>query len=126
MDGSYLDLCSAPNSAVSEDRADVTNGSSLSRLRATSRRTPQRAKPLFNHLVGTGEQRRWHHEAERLGGFGIDDQFEVRRLQYRQVGGLGAAEDLSGVNAGLAVRRSKAWPIADQAARCDEFTPVVD
>lgn len=76
---------------------------------------PRRANSLFNHLVGTGEQSLWHREAERLGGFGIDDQFEIRRLKHRQIGGLGAAEDLSGVNASLTIRRSKARPIADQA-----------
>jgi hypothetical protein len=44
---------------------------------------------LFDHLVGAGEQRRWHVEAERLGGFQIDDQFEPCRLHDREVGGLG-------------------------------------
>ena len=48
---------------------------------------------LFDHLVGAGEQRRWHVEAERSGGRQIDDQFELARLHDRQVLRLGALED---------------------------------
>jgi hypothetical protein len=31
----------------------------------------------FDHLVGTGEQRRWHVDAERLGGAQIDQKLEL-------------------------------------------------
>jgi hypothetical protein len=37
---------------------------------------------LLDHLIGAGEQRRWHGEAERLGGVEIDDQFELRGLLH--------------------------------------------
>jgi hypothetical protein len=41
-----------------------------------------RAKPssLFDHLVGGGEQRLRHGQAERLGGLEVDHQLEARRL----------------------------------------------
>jgi CRISPR/Cas system CSM-associated protein Csm3 (group 7 of RAMP superfamily) len=34
-------------------------------------------KPLFDHLVGTGEQRRRHREAECFGGREIEEKIEV-------------------------------------------------
>jgi hypothetical protein len=43
---------------------------------------------LFDHLVGAGEQRRWHVETERLRGFQIDYQLELGWLQDRQVAGF--------------------------------------
>jgi hypothetical protein len=36
---------------------------------------------LFDHLVGAGEQRRGHFQAERLGGVEIDQQLEFYGLQ---------------------------------------------
>jgi hypothetical protein len=43
---------------------------------------------LFDHLVGAGEQRRRHLDAERLRGGQIDNQLELGRLLDRKVGGL--------------------------------------
>ena len=54
---------------------------------------------LLDHLVGAGEQRRRHVDAERLGGRQIDDELELGRLHHRQIGGLGAFEDAAGVRA---------------------------
>jgi hypothetical protein len=65
-------------------------------------------------------------EAERLGGLEIEDQLECGRLLDRQIGRLGALEDLSGVNADLAVGTGEAHSIADQAAGRGVFTPVID
>src|SRR5205807_6286497 len=80
----------------------------------------------FDDLVGAGEQRLRHGEAEGLGGFEVDHQLKFARLLDRQVARLGALEDLSGVNAGLAKDSGKAGSIADQAACRDELAPVVD
>src|SRR6516162_9113927 len=44
--------------------------------------------PLFDHLVGGYQQRRWHLQVEGLRGLEVDDQFELDRLLYGQIGGL--------------------------------------
>ena len=48
----------------------------------------------LDDLVGAGEDRWRHGEAERLRGLEVDHQLEFRRLLDRQIGWLGAVEDL--------------------------------
>src|SRR5262249_22257258 len=43
------------------------------------------SQPLLDHLVGAGEQRGWHVEAERLGGLEIHDELEFSRRLNREV-----------------------------------------
>src|SRR5262245_12017718 len=57
---------------------------------------------LFDYLVGAGEERRWHSNAKRIGGFHIDDQLETSWLLDRQIGGLRAFEDFVDVHGSLA------------------------
>ena len=47
--------------------------------------------PLFDHLVGAGQQHRRKLKAERLGGFLVYSQFKFGGLLDRQVDRLGAS-----------------------------------
>ena len=58
-------------------------------------------RTLFDHLVGAGEQRRRHFEAERFGGLEINCELVRRRCLDRKVGGLLALEDAADINAVL-------------------------
>ena len=59
---------------------------------------PQQMASSFDHLVGAGEERRGHFEAERLGGLQIDDQLEFVGPVDRDVARLGPVEDLVHIN----------------------------
>src|SRR5262245_19720627 len=51
------------------------------------------ASPLFDDLVGTGEQRRRDFQAEGLGGVEVDDELEFGGRLDRQIAGLFSAQD---------------------------------
>jgi hypothetical protein len=69
---------------------------------------------LFNHLVGSGEQRRWNREAEHPGGLVVDDKLEFGRLHDWQIRRLRAFEDAaSRRRLRRPVRRSPANGIPD-------------
>jgi hypothetical protein len=69
----------------------------------------------FDHLVGAGEQRRWHREAEELRGPEVDHQLEFGRLHDWQVGWLFALENAAGINAHPTKHVRKIGPVAYQS-----------
>src|SRR5882724_144904 len=57
---------------------------------------PQQTASLFDHHVGTSEQRRRNSEAHRLRSLEVDAQGKMRRLLDRQIGRTRAFEDAVG------------------------------
>src|SRR5437763_12136976 len=115
----------APDFKAAATRAESTETSITCPFHTAWTRSG-RSPPLLDNFVGAGEERLRHGEAERLGGLEVDDQLEGRRLLDRQIGGLGALEDLCRVSANQVKGSSEARSIADQAAGSDEFAPRID
>jgi hypothetical protein len=49
----------------------------------TGREQAQQGNPLFDHLIGAGDECRRHVEAERPGGFEVDRQLEFDWCLHR-------------------------------------------
>ena len=71
---------------------------------------PQQTAQSFDYLIGTDEQIGRHSDPKHLRGLKIDDQFDLRGLLDRQVGGLLAFENSAGVDADQTVRVRKTAP----------------
>src|SRR5690349_2388169 len=79
----------------------------------------------FNHLVGNGEELRMKLDAERLGRFEVDYEFELGRLQHGKLGRLFAFEYPPDINPGLPIRIGNAGAIAHKTASGDEAPRLV-
>src|SRR5215472_16416315 len=84
-----------------------------------------RGKRLFDHLVGTGEDRWRDDQAECLRGLEIDDELKGCRLLDRQIGRFGALQNSCSVNAGLARDSCVVDSIADQATDRGEHSRLI-
>jgi hypothetical protein len=58
---------------------------------------------LFDHLVSAAEQRDRESDAERVGGFEVDDQLNFTYLLNRQIGRFLALQYPAGIDTGYAV-----------------------
>src|SRR5258708_22237143 len=72
---------------------------------------------LFDHLVGAQQDCRRKLDADRSGGFEVDDQLELRGLLDRQVGGLLALENLWPRIGGPPIHQRKVSPLSHSPAR---------
>src|SRR5262245_47809171 len=75
----------------------------------------------LDQLVGALVEVKGNVESERLGRLQVDDKLEFRRLQNREVGGLGAFEDLTTVGADLTIHAHTIGVVGHQPASFDSF-----
>src|SRR5262245_134597 len=87
----------------------------------------------FDHLVGAGENRVWHGQAEGLGGLEIDDELEPGRQLDRQLARLGTLEDAIDIGGRTPVAVGEVLAVADQSSglyvlpeREDRRQPVLE
>src|SRR5215469_10390885 len=92
--GSKADIAAPPTNVRFTPKSRHWNSVSKCRLCAKSRHSALRQRlALFDHLVGTRDQRLRHGESECLRGFEIDYQLILCRRLYRQIARLLAFED---------------------------------
>src|SRR6516165_8694447 len=119
-----LSCCTAcplyPRKRTSESRT------AMSALGQNWTHAPQQTARLFDHFVGATEQRRWEGQTECLGRLQVDDECNFCHLLNWQVGRSGALENLSGVDAALAVHVDQIGSVAHQAACSDEVAYAID
>jgi hypothetical protein len=87
---------------------------------------PQRTASLFDHLVGAGNDLRWHREAKCLGSLEIDDQLDFGGLLDRQFGWFLALENPTRIEADDAKRCSKIGAITHQPASRRKLATIID
>src|SRR5436190_20245834 len=83
------------------------------------------ASPLLNDLVDASQEIAGYREPELLRRLEVEHQLEFLRLAHRQLRGLRAFEDATGVDARLAIDVGEISAVAHQAAGRGIFAGVV-
>ena len=91
-------------------------------LRAKSELTQRSKRSLFNQLVGAGEKRVRHLEAQRFGGREIDDELELGWLLDREIAGLRTTQNLVDVVCRAPEPFRVAWSVGHERAGFDKIT----
>src|ERR1700738_4379849 len=81
---------------------------------------------LFDDLVGAEEERLGDFEPERLGGREIEDKIEFGRLLDRDIGRLGAAQNLVDKLGSASVLGDGVWAVGHQTSRFDVLAKAVN
>ena len=88
--------------------------------------TPAPVGNSFDHLVGAREQRRWNGEAESGRCLEIDDEFDLRRLLYRQLCGLCTLQDFIHVDCCSTVLVGDVGSVAHEPAIFDMLAITIN
>ena len=81
---------------------------------------------LFNHLVRPLQERRRDRQAESLGDLEVDHEFERSGLLDRQIGGLGAPENLVDVASGPPLHLGNIHSVGHEAAWLNKHLELID
>jgi hypothetical protein len=76
----------------------------------------------LDYLISSGQQRFRDGEAERLGGFEVDQQLELDRLDDREVGRFLSFENSAGIEADLVINLPPRGCVADQTTSRRELS----
>jgi len=82
--------------------------------------------PLFDHLVGPGEQCWWYAEAKGLRGLQIYQKLEFARLFYRQLARFASLDNSPSVEGDLTIGVGEARAVAGQRAGFRKLPPFED
>src|SRR5215475_7419548 len=93
---------------------------------AAAIRLSQQHSCSLDHLVGALLEKPRYFEAERFSRLKVDHQLELRWLLNREIGRLGALENLADINAHLAISLRETWCVTHQAASSRVLAPRVD
>src|SRR5215813_7809827 len=80
----------------------------------------------FDHFICPREHVRWNRQGDLLSGFEIDNELELLRLLHREVGGLGALQDLVNIRSRAVVQVAKTHAVAHEPSSFDKFRKRVD
>ncbi len=90
-----------------------TLGTAANRHDVPGTHAAQQRTTLFDHLVGAGEQRWRHVEAEHCRRL-VDDKLELGRVHNRNIRRLGAFENISCIDGDLTIGVSAATSIVQR------------
>src|SRR6478752_1559790 len=79
-------------------------------------RTSLRLAHLLDHLIGTGNQRWWDGEAERLRSLQIDHQLKLGGLLNRKVSGFGTLQNFVGIQGAAPEQLGQTRAVGHEAA----------
>ena len=80
----------------------------------------------FDLSVRAQKNRGWNGKAKRLGGLHVDHEFERRRSLDRNVGGLGAFEDLVDEDGGATIECQKVRAVAEESPASAYSTKLIE